>query len=82
MPSEFRSLEDLHAIIKFNNYPPMRTRFGYKKYESIHAPVVLKDSMYLTHGPSASANNAIEDIEISFEFEDEDQGDDPQSVEE
>ncbi len=45
LPSEFRALPDLSAILKVNNYPPLRTRFEYKGFELRHPSFVPSETL-------------------------------------
>ena len=45
LPSEFRNLPDLHAIVKFNNYAPLRTNFDYKEFKQIHPSFELNENL-------------------------------------
>ena len=47
LPSEFMGLRDLECIIKFANYPAVKSKLEYKPYEKRHESFVLRNDLLL-----------------------------------
>jgi type IV secretory pathway TraG/TraD family ATPase VirD4 len=63
LPSEFRALPDLSAILKINNYPPLRTRFEYRPFEIRHSSFEPSETLAFA-APGTPDHLESEDIDF------------------